>query len=297
MQKLLSPCADPIFKALFTDNSPEARNALTSLLESILEQDVSDVQLLPNELSEECIGDRQTIFDISCLLNKTEPVNIEMQGVNFYESFNKRVEYHAAHLLNHIVKKGITWDKIPKSYQISVLNFIYDDKHNDISTHYYMKADNGSKLAQRLNVFFIELPKVLEITDDISQLSKTQMWAKYFSYADREDKQDFVKKLTNKMEGIMDAQTVLSRISLDDAMWLQQKQFFNEYNHEATIKSESFDKGLHQGRTEGLAQGRTEGSHNEKIETARKMLKFGESIEKISIFTDLSIEEIQKLQH
>ena len=45
IKKLLNPCADPIFKALFTNNSDEARGALKSFLSSILNSDVTDIKM------------------------------------------------------------------------------------------------------------------------------------------------------------------------------------------------------------------------------------------------------------
>jgi len=46
---------------------------------------------------------------------------------------------------------------------------------------------------------------------------------------------------------------------------------------------------------EALVKGRTEGREEEKQETAKKLLSLGDSIEKISIATGLSQEEIQAL--
>nr|MCR4714244.1 hypothetical protein [Treponemataceae bacterium] len=56
---LLNPCADPIFKILFTTESPEAHQALTCFLSDILEKTVTDVVLQPNELAGESLGDKQ----------------------------------------------------------------------------------------------------------------------------------------------------------------------------------------------------------------------------------------------
>lgn len=45
-------------------------------------------------------------------------------------------------------------------------------------------------------------------------------------------------------------------------------------------------------KAEGIAQGKAE----EKVEIAKKMLKFGEPIEKIVAITGLTLEHIQKIQ-
>ena len=74
---LLNPCADPIFKILFTDASDEAHEALTCFLSDILEKTVTDVVLQPNELSGESASDKQSEFDINCKIDG-KIANIEM---------------------------------------------------------------------------------------------------------------------------------------------------------------------------------------------------------------------------
>ena len=74
---LLNPCADPTFKILFTDESPQAHQALTCFLTDIIGKKVSDVQLQPNELSGEAVTDKQSEFDINCKI-EGKVVNIEM---------------------------------------------------------------------------------------------------------------------------------------------------------------------------------------------------------------------------
>ena len=55
------------------------------------------------------------------------------------------------------------------------------------------------------------------------------------------------------------------------------------------------DEALEEGRAEGRVEGRAEGREEAKIETARKMLSDGLSIELIAKYSGLSIEELQKL--
>jgi predicted transposase/invertase (TIGR01784 family) len=61
---------------------------------------------------------------------------------------------------------------------------------------------------------------------------------------------------------------------------------FTEYNEETALRV-SFEEG----KTEGL----TEGEAKVKLETAKKMKEANEPIEKIVKFTDLPIEEIERL--
>ncbi|MDE7383334.1 MAG: Rpn family recombination-promoting nuclease/putative transposase [Treponemataceae bacterium] len=61
---LLNPRYDANFKAIFTEDSDEGRLALKSFLQAILNTEVSDIQLIQNELPIEAEYDKQSVFDI-----------------------------------------------------------------------------------------------------------------------------------------------------------------------------------------------------------------------------------------
>ena len=46
---------------------------------------------------------------------------------------------------------------------------------------------------------------------------------------------------------------------------------------------------------DGLSKGMKQGAYQEKLETARMLLSFGDSIEKITTITGLSLEILQQL--
>jgi hypothetical protein len=81
-----------------------------------------------------------------------------------------------------------------------------------------------------------------------------------------------------------------------------QNMLLAEYDYDTDIavqRKEAFDDGISIGRNEGisigLSQGITQGEKKAKLETAKTLLAFGDSIEKVSKVTGLSIEEIEKL--
>ena len=286
MPKLLNPCIDPIFKAMMTDNSPEGRKALTSFVSTVIGHSISDIELLPNELPNQNDTDKQSVFDLTCVIDGKEKANIEMQGVNIFNSYNNRVEYHVSHLMQYSVPKGLNWDKVEKVFQISVLNFIYSDfaKHKNVLTHFVMQSDDGVHLGDRMNVFFIELPKIEQQNISIKDMTSVERWAKYFRNAADESKQDLIKELTKYEEGIMDAQAVLNRISTNDAMLVQQKHYYDAIARENTIISENYEKG------------RAEGSHSKAVEAARNFLRMGLSKKQVAEGTGLSLEEIDNIK-
>ena len=261
---LLNPCADPIFKILFTDESDEAHEALTCFLSDILGKTVTDVVIQPNELSGESDSDKQSEFDINCKIDG-KIANIEMQGENDKQAYGKRAEYHAAHVLNHYTQKGMDWDKIPQVFQISVLNFIFDKDTEKSINHYVMRNDEGRTISNTLNVIFMELPKIKKLDEDISRLTKAQMWGKFFLCASIPEKADYVRRLTEANGGIKMAFTVLKNVSQDELNWYHESRYWMSVSDEVTR--------INAAKREGLAEGITKGEHKKAVEAAITLIK------------------------
>lgn len=308
---LLNPLADPIFKILFTTNSPQSKEALRCFLSDIFDKEVTDVTLQPNELAGECLTDKQTEFDINCKLDG-KCVNIELQGQNHNSEYGKRVEYHVAHLLNHYTPKGSQWYEIPQVFQISVVNFIFNKKNEECVNRYSLKNQSGDEIAQILNVIFIELPKIAKLPDDVEKLTKPQLWGKFFLNASKENKQDFVKQLCKKNRGIKMATETLSLASEEHLNWYHESRYWMHVSDELTMKRAAaleghaegkkigLEEGRAEGRVEGLAEGRAEGLAEGKIEEAKEIAKKMKttgnfSKEQILALTGISEDEFEKL--
>ena len=295
----LDPKHDPIFKSLFTQNTEESQKALTAFLSVILEQQIINVKLSPNELPIESEKDKQSIFDLSCHTADSEKVlNVEMQGLNIYNSFDKRSEYHVAHLLNHYVTKGLAWNKIPSAIMISVLNFVYDSTCKDGLLKYSMRKEDGTALeSSRLMIVYLELPKYAKVSDGpIEKLTAVEKWAKFFLYASCKERADYVKALADSEEGIMYAMEALDSISQSDEEWRRERDYIDAVNTEISIRETALQEGLQQGIEQGLQQGLQQGARENAIQNAKNFLKMNKfSVEDIAQGTGLSVEEVQNL--
>ena len=77
-----------------------------------------------------------------------------------------------------------------------------------------------------------------------------------------------------------------------------QNMLLAEYDYDTDIavqRKEAFEDGIAIGEKRGISIGLSQGAQQAKLETAKTLLTFGDSIEKISKVTGLSIEEIEKL--
>ena len=289
-KKLLNPRLDLNFKAIFTQNTPESRCALKSFLSAAIGRKVIDVTVVGNEVAEQYEQERTIRYDINCEFSDGTKAEIEMQGSSHKTGYGKRVEYYVSRLLSTVADVGDDWDSLPQAYQISLLNFKYDST-NDNPIHHYtlMDSADNSHLSGILNVIFMELPKMPEITnlDDIKNLPTAVKWCKFLQEADNPNKQDLISRLAESEEGIMGAETTLNKISMDGWRWYFQ-------DREKDIQRD-YTTMIHGARREGRAEGKAEGARETAIENAKNLLKLGKlSCEEIAECCSVPLEEVQK---
>ena len=280
---LLNPRCDPIFKAIFTQGTKESDFALKELISALLGQKVTELTLQPNEPPVETVTNMQMSFDVSVKFDTGELAEIEMQGRNQDYDYAVRSEIQVARLLNVSAKRGSNWNT-PKVYQISILNFEFDNNDKSALSWYTMEKENGKHLGDRLNVIFLDLIKIKrKLGTSPEELSKVEKWGMYFACADNEKHRDYIEQIIKSEEGLMAADFVVKRMSADEANWFKQNSYLMgqwDYNH-----------GLERAEERGLARG----ERNAKLEDAKNLLAFGDSAEKVSAVTGLSVDEILSL--
>ena len=289
---LLNPRIDSTFKALFTQPTEESQNALHSFLEAATERKIRSVELTANEPPESFVGQRGVSYDILCIFDDGQSADLEMMSFNQKYDYGKRAEYQVSRLETTYLKKGDTWEKAPKVYQITVLDFVYDKTSTDVVSRYAMRTEGNRKLTDNLNVIFIELPKVIGLEDKIEQNTALENWAIFLKDADNPEKTGVIKKLTEREAGLMNAKQSLSSISENQDLWVAQ------YRQE--ILERDYNSGLSAAKNEGIAigeaRGEERGRNEAKLEAARNMLEKNMlNFEDISEYTGLPLETVQRL--
>ena len=220
---ILNPRNDKVFKAIFTGNSKESEFALKSFLSAVIGKEVVKVQLYANELPAPLPEEKNSSFDISVVFNDGERAEIEMQGKNREDSFNDRIVFLASRLMTFSVKSGETYKDVRNIYQISVMNFCLKKDGDIVSTYKLRSPDHEESLSEKLTIITLELPKISRLKD-FTNLSKAEMWAIFFKEADNPEHQEILTDISQKEEGIMAAQTVLSKMSAEEQLWLRLKR-------------------------------------------------------------------------
>ena len=75
--KLLDPTLDPIFKAVFTSETKESKEALRSMVGAFVGSEVRSVTVNANEPVVRGVKEKQVRLDIHCIFEKSNKKNIK----------------------------------------------------------------------------------------------------------------------------------------------------------------------------------------------------------------------------
>ncbi|MDD7013672.1 MAG: PD-(D/E)XK nuclease family transposase, partial [Spirochaetales bacterium] len=132
-------------------------------------------------------------------------------------------------------------------------------------------TDDNRRLSSRLNIYFIELPKLKKLNHlKLEQLTSIERWIKFLLYANDEKQTALIKKLSTMEEGIMQAKTVLDLLSQDEINWYREWAEIKRVNDELTWKNAALREGREEGEAKGLAKGLAKGIAKGKAEGLAK---------------------------
>ena len=120
-------------------------------------------------------------------------------------------------------------------------------------------------------------------------------WGLFFCYVDHEDKADFISDIIKEEEGIMAAERIVQDMSKKDNNWFIQNSIWIAKRDEYTSRKNARNEGRAQGLAEGRAEGRAEGQQQKAIEIAKTMLGDKMSVDKVALYSGLSLEEVKTL--
>jgi predicted transposase/invertase (TIGR01784 family) len=193
---------DKIFKAVFTQETPASRKALTSLLEANLQRRLDIVTVIANEPAARSETDRQIRYDIACTFNDGELANVEMtlwpKGAE-----PLRIEYFLCRLFASQDIRGREFSQLKRSYQVSILgDNLYKDSHAVHSFEYYDKK-RMTTLGGRTAVHTLELRKLEHLIEEpLEGTSGQERWGLFLRYAAEPKRLSLINRLLEIEEGI-----------------------------------------------------------------------------------------------
>jgi predicted transposase/invertase (TIGR01784 family) len=285
---------DKVFKAVFTKEIPASRTALSNLVSTLIEREITVTTIKANEPPIESLEDRQIRFDINCKAENGELINVEM-GFNPAPFEPIRLEFHAGKLFTGQDIRGSdkSYNDLKRAYQIAILakeRFFTDEAVFHCFEYY--DREHQVTLKGRSRIITVELEKLDNIVEKpTKEMNAQEHWGVFFQYLTDKGKREKINEIIAYEEGIAMASEVLISISKDEA---ERFHLMSEYKYELDTQSrlvEAKREAKREGREEGLDEGLEQGREI----TARNLLGMGMSIEETARATELPVEKVRSL--
>ncbi|MBB6458881.1 Rpn family recombination-promoting nuclease/putative transposase [Flammeovirga kamogawensis] len=300
--KYINPFTDYGFKRLF-GHEPN-KNILIDFLNELLKEQEGEIKTL-TYLKNEHLGssdvDRKAIFDLYCENDKGEKFIVELQKTkqNF---FKDRTLYYSTFPIVEQAKRS-NWNyELKAVYTIGILDFVFDeDKENKEKYRYDVKLtdiDTNKVFYDKLTFIYLEMPK---FNKDITELkNRYEKWLYVIRNLNKLDRipVELQEKIFEQFfqTAEISKMTKQELLSYEDSL----KYYRDLKNSLDTAKGEGIEIGIKIGREKGREIGKEEGieigEYNNAIKAAKKMLSDGLSIEIVSKYSGLTLEDVKKLQ-
>ena len=267
-EKVLEFCGlnDVYFKKLVHDN----KEVIVRLLKGIcnLEVDsINDIEFQEVEGIDE-LSLKTTRFDVNIKILNTR-IDIESENSRHGDTsyYDNRKIYYLSRLHSSSYPDKINYNKEYRSYVIFIYNF--DIGYNNLISESYMYNKGEKYIYPQLRIYDVCLPRInksstLEIENLLDLLSSKN-----------------ITTYTNSKNGFLkEVADMITIYDEDEIMRLRAQKRQDDLNDYYS----------------GLEWAEIKGRKESKIETAKNMLKDGMSLEMISKYTGLSLEEIKTLK-
>ncbi len=275
MSERLKPLNDFVFKKLFGED--DSIELLENFLSAILGYDVTNIDIVGENLTREKIDDKQGILDIKAIQSETgEKINIEVQLIN-HNNMIERTLFYWSKLYTENFKKGEEYGTLKRTITINILDFNFLPTKKFHSTYQISEVEEKIPLTDTLEIHFIEYPKFKKSKQDMN--NSLDRWLLFLQEDVSKEILEEVIELDNVIEI---AQSKLKRLSEDEE---------TKRNYELREKELSDKKSQ-------LKTATVEGEMKSKKEIAKNLFKKFESFSVIDVaeVVDLPLDVLKDIE-
>lgn len=285
--RYVNPYTDFGFKMLF--GTEVNKDLLISFVNSLFngKEVIKELTYLNAEHLGTSESDRRAVFDVYCKNEKGERILIEMQKAE-QQFFKDRSVFYSTFPIREQGQKGDWNYRLKAVYVIGILNFCFDDVHDNYFHHEVKLMDTATKevFYDKLTFIYLEVPKFNKTEKEICATSSLF------------DKWMFVlRNLSRLMErpAALQERVFTKLFEAAEIAHFTKKQY-DEYEDSLKVYRDwknVLDTAEKKAKEKGLAEGRAEGRAEEKLESARRMLRKGFSVVDIAEITGLDRSVIE----
>ena len=276
---LLSPKYDAVFHALFKKGN---ENITKALIQDITEREYKIIDMDKNVIMYDGnVESKNEVLDLKVELDDGEICNMEIQLAN-KKNFKERILDYWARLYSGQLEKGDDYTKLKRTILIAIVNFnIKEFINEEYHTRWQIREERNKELilTNDFEIHIIEIEKAIKALKENKQ-DKIAQWMSFFDNPNSLE----VKNMSEENKDINEALEQLRRLSSN-------KKLREIIEREERIERDRRAE-LQFAKEEGLEQGREQS----RLEIAKRMLKKGKNIEEIIELTELSEEEIKKIE-
>lgn len=272
-------------------------SVLEGLLTTLLNEKITIRKLLESESNQESEFDKYNRVDILAEDSKGTLILFEIQNNNEYAYF-QRMLFGVSKLVTEYINRGEGYENIRKIYSVNIVYFalgsgsdtVYHGQTEFRGIHtnellclspFQQETFKATAVSQLYPEYYI-----LRV-NDFNKWSKVplEQWIYFLNTGEIPD--------DASAPGLPEAR---ERLQLDRLNKDELKAYYRHLDNVVILRDNIFTERA-EGRAEGRVEGRAEGRAEERAATARKMLADGLPIDIIRKYTELSEEEIKKLEH
>lgn len=272
--KFFKASNDSMFKSIFTNE--KNRDLLEGIIEGVTKNKLKITKLLPTEQIKNNINVKGKTLDLLAKGNKDE-YNIEVNTSSYLGLHNRNAGYIFKRYSDGL-SIGDNYNKMPKYIQINLTHPNGEDLPL-ISEYTLYDKEHNIDYIDNLKIYEINIEKAKK------QWYNTSDGRRLIALLDCDEKElnsikgdELMEKLKSEVNRLNQDKDFVEFLSKEE----EERLLMN------TLKNNSFEDGKKEGLEQGIEQ--------EKITTAKNMLKKGSTIEFISEVTELDVETIKGLQ-
>ena len=284
--KYFNPFTDFGFKKLF--GTEVNKDLLMDFLNGLICEKgrITEVKYLNSEQMGRTEYDRKAVFDIFCETESGEKFIVEMQKSK-HNFFKDRSVFYASFPISEQAERG-EWDyQLKAVYTIGVLDFVFNDNKEDKDYYHtevkLMDTKKKTVFYDKLSFIYLEMPKFNKTIEQLE--THFDKWMYVLKYMPK--LQELPKRLQERIFEKAFRVAEIAKMTVAE---------MSEYQNSLKIYRDWYSS-LTTAKTEGIAEGIVEGEAKEKIKIARKMIEDGMSVDVISKYTGLAVEQIRQLNN
>ena len=275
--------SDIFFRYLF--GSPENEDLLVDFINAVFRDTgkkiISKATVLNPFNLKDSFNAKESILDIKAATDDGRLLNIELQVIGS-SLYRKRIAYYLSKLHTSQLTTGDDYGKIVQTVGIHIVDFELENSDKNIHNcyHLYSESNKNLCLTDDLEVHVLELPK---LRNNLKIDRRLLGWLEFFEEEEEGKNMDAVIEKNPKLTR---AEELFKRFTENEE--LNRYEAKVKYERDLRYWAECYAEKKYN-------EAREEGEHKKAVETAKTLLAFGDSIEKVSKVTGLSVEEIEKL--